>query len=153
MPSTKSYRRLHEEAVARPGASERLDALREDTPPEIGLYELRRALDRSQTELAAELGISQSAISHLERAGDVKLSTLRNYLRYLGARLELLAVFEDDDEEHVVPILIGGKVASRVDCHGGSWSNGPWLSGRPTATPAAGEGGRKLGGRLWVKGV
>jgi hypothetical protein len=30
----------------------------------------------------------------------------------LGARLELLAVFEDDDEEHVIPIRIGDKVAS-----------------------------------------
>jgi predicted transcriptional regulator len=112
MPSTKSYRRLHEKVVARPGAAERLAALREDTLAEIGLFELRRALDRSQTELAAELGISQSAISQLERAGDVKLSTLRNYLKQLGARLELLAVFEDNDEEHVIPIHIGDKVAS-----------------------------------------
>jgi DNA-binding Xre family transcriptional regulator len=112
MPSTKSYRELHKEVVARPRAAERLAALRDDTLVEIGLYELRRAFERSQTELASELGISQSAISQLERAEDVKLSTLRNYLAHLGARLELLAVFEEDDEEHVVPIRIGDKVAS-----------------------------------------
>ena len=112
MPSTKNYRELHDQVVARPGAAERLAALRDDTLAEIGLYELRRALDRSQTELAAELGISQSAISQLERAGDVKLSTLRNYLEHMGARLELLAVFEDDDDEHAVPIRIGDTVAS-----------------------------------------
>jgi DNA-binding Xre family transcriptional regulator len=112
MPSTKSYRDLHDEVTARPGAAERLAALRKETLAEIGLYELRRALERSQTELAAELGISQSAISQLERAGDVKLSTLRNYLERLGARLELLAVFEDDDAEHLVPIRVGGKLAS-----------------------------------------
>ena len=41
----------------------------------------------------------------------MKLSTLRNYLAQMGARLEL-AVFEDDDEEHVVPIRIGDKMAS-----------------------------------------
>ena len=112
MPSTKNYRELHDQVVARPGAAERLAALRDDTLAEIGLYELRRALDRSQTELAAELGISQSAISQLERAGDVKLSTLRNYLEHMGARLELLAVFEDDDDEHAVPIHIGDTAAS-----------------------------------------
>ena len=95
----------------RPGAAERLAALRENTLAEIGLDELRRALDRSQTELAAELGISQSAISQLERAGDVKLSTLRNYLEHLGARLELPAVFEDDGEDHFIPIRISDKVA------------------------------------------
>lgn len=112
MPSTKSYRELHEQVVDRPGATERLGALRDETLIEVGLYELRRALDRSQVELAADLGISQSAISQLEHAGDVKLSTLRNYLAHLGARLELLAVFEDDDDEHVIPIHVGDKVAS-----------------------------------------
>ena len=112
MPSTRSYRKLHEEVIARPGATDRLAALRDETLTEIGLYELRRALDLSQTELAAELGISQSAISQLERAGDVKLSTLRNYLDHLGARLELLAVFGDDDDEHVVPIRFGDRIAS-----------------------------------------
>jgi predicted transcriptional regulator len=112
MPSTKKYRQLHEQVVSRPGAAERLAALREETLAEIGLFELRRALDRSQTELAVQLGISQSAISQIERAEDLKLSTLRTYLEHLGARLELLAVFGHDDDEHVVPIRVGDKVAS-----------------------------------------
>lgn len=112
MPSTKSYSGLHQEVVARPGAGDRLAALREETLAEIGLYELRRALERSQTDLAAELGISQSAISQLENADDLKLSTLRNYLEHLGARLELLAIFEGEDEDHAVPIRIGDHVAS-----------------------------------------
>jgi DNA-binding XRE family transcriptional regulator len=112
MPSTKSYRRLHEQAAARPGAAARLAALRDETLAEIGLYELRKALERSQTELAAELNISQSAVSQLERADDLKLSTLRNYLAHLGARLQLVAVFEEDDEQRSVPIHIGGPAAT-----------------------------------------
>lgn len=111
MPSTKNYRELHDQVASRPGAAERLATLRNETLAEIGLYELRRALDHSQTELAAELGISQSAISQLERSEDLKLSTLRNYLKHLGARLELLAVFEDDDIDRVIPIRIGDRVA------------------------------------------
>ena len=112
MPTPKSYRDLHEKVLSREGAVERLGALRRQTLAEIGLYELRRALDRSQADLAADLGISQSAISQLERAGDVKLSTLRNYLERLGARLELLAVFGEEDDEQVVPIRVGDQVAS-----------------------------------------
>jgi len=112
MPSTKSYRELHDRVASRSGAVERLAALRKETLAEIGLYELRRALDLSQTELAAELGISQSAISQLERAEDLKVSTLRTYLERLGARLELLAIFEDDNNEQAVPIRIGDDVAS-----------------------------------------
>jgi DNA-binding XRE family transcriptional regulator len=106
MPKTKSYRELHDRIVERQGALERLNALREETLKEIGLYELRRALEISQEDLAAELEISQSAISQLERAGDLKLSTLRRYLEKLGARLELIAVFDSEDEK-AVPIHIG----------------------------------------------
>lgn len=111
MPSTKNYRELHSQVASVAGAGERLTALRNETLAEIGLYELRRALDRSQSDLAAELGVSQSAISQLERGADLKLSTLRNYLAHLGARLELLAVFEDDGEEYVVPVRIGARGA------------------------------------------
>ncbi len=109
MSSTKSYRELHDRVVARPGATERLKALREGTLVEIGLYELRRALELSQTDLAGELGISQSAVSQLERSQDMRLSTLRQYLEQLGARLQLVAVFEDDGEERRVPLRIGGS--------------------------------------------
>ena len=54
---------LHEEILARPGTAERLDALREETLSEIGLHALRPTLRRSQADLAAELGVSQSAVS------------------------------------------------------------------------------------------
>jgi DNA-binding XRE family transcriptional regulator len=107
MPSSKNYLELREQVASRPGAADRLAALRNETLAEIGLYELRSALGRSQTDVAADLGVSQSAISQLERAEDLKLSTLRNYLARLGARLELIAVFEGDDNEHLVPIRIG----------------------------------------------
>ena len=107
MPRTKSYQDLHDRVIERPGAQERLKALREQTLMEIGLYELRRALEISQEDLAVELEISQSAISQLENASDLRLSTLRKYLEKLGARLELTAVF-DTDEEQAVPIHIGG---------------------------------------------
>ncbi len=53
MPSTKNYRSLHAQVMARPGAAERLAALREETLAEIGLYELRRALERSQADESA----------------------------------------------------------------------------------------------------
>ena len=107
MPSAKSYRTLHDEVLARPGAGERLAALRSETLAEIGLYALRRALDRSQADLAAELGISQSAVSQLERGDDVKVSTLRSYVHGLGARLKIVAVFDDGEAETAVPIRIG----------------------------------------------
>ena len=107
MPSTKDYRALRREVLARPGAPERLAALREETLAEVGLYALRRILDCSQADLAAELGISQSAVSQLERGDDVKVSTLRSYVSGLGARLRIIAVFDDGEAKTAVPIRIG----------------------------------------------
>ncbi len=107
MPRTKSYQELHDRIAERPGAAERLATLRLDTLAEIGLYELRRTLERSQADLAAELGISQPAVSQLERGDDVKVSTLRSYLDSLGARLQILAIFDDGEAETAIPIRIG----------------------------------------------
>ena len=42
LPNTKSFRDLYDQVLARPGAAERLAALRKDTLAEIGLYEIRQ---------------------------------------------------------------------------------------------------------------
>src|SRR5262245_22623543 len=65
---------------ARPGAKERLAAKRAETLEEIRLYELRHAEAVSQVELAGRLDVTQGAISKLENAEDVRVSTLRQYL-------------------------------------------------------------------------
>jgi len=104
MPSAKSYTALHKKVTDRPGATERLAALRVDTLTEIGLHELRRTRGQSQTDLAATLGISQSAISQLEHSDDLKISTLNSYVEGLGAQLQLVAVFDDGETETPVPI-------------------------------------------------
>ena len=97
MTRAKSYRTLHERVVARPGAEGRLAKLREQTLAEIGVYELRRARELSQTELAQRLNITQSAVSKFEHADDFRVSTLRDYVEALGGRLELRAQFDDED--------------------------------------------------------
>ena len=111
MPSTKNYKGLHEQVIGRPGAAERLAALRQETLAEIGLYEMRRHLDWSQSGLAAELGISQAAVSQLENAQDLTVSRLRKYLEPLGAQLQILAVFENEGEEYLIPIRVGRKAS------------------------------------------
>ena len=59
--------------------------------------------------MMGRLSITQAAISKFENADDVRVSTLREYLQALGARLELVAVFDDDDRR--VPINIGKDAA------------------------------------------
>ena len=69
------------------------------------LYELRHAEAVSQAELAGRLDVTQGAVSKLEHADDVRVSTLRQYLDALGARLELVAVFDEDGRR--VPRKLG----------------------------------------------
>lgn len=49
----------------------------------------RRTLGLSQTEVAARMGTSQSAVARLESgAADVRLTTLERYAAALGRRLD-----------------------------------------------------------------
>jgi DNA-binding XRE family transcriptional regulator len=104
------FSELRDTVVAKSGAAERLADLRAETLEEIRLYELRHGEAISQAELAGRLDVTQGAISKLEHSDDVRVSTLRQYLEALGARLELVAVFDDDDRR--VPIHLGRNDAA-----------------------------------------
>ncbi len=102
MPKSKKYQLLHDRVLARPGADTRVVAHREEALAEVGLYELRMSQRLSQVELAGLLDITQSAVSKLENADDVRLSTIRDYVEALGGQLELSVRFPD----RVVPLDI-----------------------------------------------
>ena len=104
------FSELRQQLEERPGAKERLAEKRAETLEEIRLYELRHSEAVSQAELAGRLEVTQGAISKFEHAEDVRISTLRQYLEALGARLELVAVF--DDENRRVPIELGRQPAA-----------------------------------------
>jgi len=108
--ATTKFSTLSDAVVAREGAAERLAELRLETLEEIRLYELRHGEAVSQAELAGRLDVTQGAISKLENSDDVRVSTLRQYLEALGARLELVAVFDDDDRR--VPVHLGKDSAA-----------------------------------------
>jgi DNA-binding XRE family transcriptional regulator len=60
---------------------------------EMSLRELRRALGRTQTKLAAQLGVGQDTVSRYEKRADLMLSTLQRYIEKMGGRLALVAEF------------------------------------------------------------
>ena len=94
----------------KPGASDRLAALRTESLEAIRLFDLRHSEAVSQAELAGRLEVTQGAISKLEHSDDVRFSTLRRYLEALGARLELVAVFDEDSRR--VPVHLGKDSAA-----------------------------------------
>jgi DNA-binding XRE family transcriptional regulator len=57
------------------------------------LKDLRQAVEQTQEDLAATLGVGQDTISRLEKRSDMLLSTLRRYVEGMGGKLELVAQF------------------------------------------------------------
>ena len=91
MPKTKPFRNLIEGLT--PERQARIARLKKQFEDEMALYELRQALQLTQTKVAKRLGISQAAVSKLERRSDMFLSTLRKVLAGMGGDLEISAVF------------------------------------------------------------
>lgn len=54
------------------------------------LEEIRKAMSKTQTEIARELGVGQVAVAQLEKRSDLLLSTLQRYVRAAGAELTLV---------------------------------------------------------------
>ncbi len=62
---------------------------------------LRENRGVTQSELASRLGISQPALSQLERREDLQLSTLRRVVEGLGGTLNVEARFPDGSEARI----------------------------------------------------
>ena len=54
------------------------------------LGEIRKAMSKTQIEIARELGVGQVAVAQLEKRSDLLLSTLQRYVRAAGAELSLV---------------------------------------------------------------
>lgn len=52
--------------------------------------DIRRAMNKTQSEIARKLGVGQVAVAQLEKRSDLLLSTLRRYVRAAGAELSLV---------------------------------------------------------------
>lgn len=61
---------------------------------EMTLRELRRAIGKTQAEVAAKLHMKQENVSRVEQRTDVLLSTLARYVDALGGRLRLTVEFK-----------------------------------------------------------
>jgi hypothetical protein len=68
--------------------------------PNLGGLRARRGL--RQADVAGVLGLRQADVSKIESRDDIRLSTLRGYLRAVGARLKLVAVLADGETEITV---------------------------------------------------
>ena len=60
---------------------------------EMPLQALRKALELTQQQVAAALGVNQVAVSKMESQTDMYVSTLRRFVEAMGGELRIVARF------------------------------------------------------------
>lgn len=95
----KEYKTVSADEVIRKLPAERRARIRkraaELIAEELGLQELRRAKKVTQEQVAERLGGKQVYVSRLEKRSDMKVSTLREYVKALGGHLQLVVTFPE----------------------------------------------------------
>lgn len=66
---------------------------------EMPLQELRKALELTQQQVAASLGVNQVAVSKMESQTDMYVSTLRRFVEAMGGDLRIVAYFPQGSVE------------------------------------------------------
>ena len=64
---------------------------------QMALQEIRQGKGLSQEEVAEALETKQANVSRLERRGDMRISTLSNYIEAMGGSLQIIARFPEGD--------------------------------------------------------
>ncbi|MGF6115537.1 transcriptional regulator with XRE-family HTH domain [Janthinobacterium lividum] len=82
------------------------------------LTDFRKAVGKTQAEVARELGIQQHAVSQLEKRTDTYVSTLRRFLQSLGMTLELSVVAQNGVRIELQNFLRSQEVDADVDDSG-----------------------------------
>jgi hypothetical protein len=73
---------------------------------EMALVDIRKSRALTQEQVAKKLGGKQVYVSRLESRSDVKVSTLRAYVKALGGELQLLATFPDGGKVEIARKIV-----------------------------------------------
>lgn len=60
---------------------------------ELSLRDLRKAMNRTQMDVAKALKVGQDTVSRYEQRSDMLLSTLQGYVHAMGGELDLVVTF------------------------------------------------------------
>ncbi len=92
-----------------PGAPERVATIEEELHLAAGLTSLREQAGLSQRELAERLGVSQPRVAAIERASNITIEVLENYVSAVGGDLEVTV----RQGKRRVPLVVGSQARSK----------------------------------------
>jgi len=79
---------------------------------EMSLQMLRKAMNKTQHDVAKALKVGQDTVSRYEQRTDMLLSTLQSYVRAMGGQLDLVARFPNKKPIRVRALEELSKLAS-----------------------------------------
>jgi transcriptional regulator with XRE-family HTH domain len=87
-----SLKKWEKKVLDVPGAPERVAEIEDELRLAAGLTSLREQAGLSQRELAKRIGVSQPRVAAIERARNVTIDVLDQYVDAVGGRLEVTVV-------------------------------------------------------------
>jgi len=100
-------------AHADPVRHARVERYRRENELILALSAIRQATGLTQQDFADATSMSQENLSRIERATDVKMSTIRRLARSANAELELTAVLSDGKRISLLRAAGGGGATAR----------------------------------------
>ncbi|PIE55786.1 MAG: transcriptional regulator, partial [Desulfobulbus propionicus] len=64
----------------------------------IRLQQIRKAQQKTQKEMAQAMGVSQAALSELERRPNITVRAMQRYVEALGGKLRIKVEFPNNSE-------------------------------------------------------
>lgn len=87
-----SLKNWEKKVLSAPDAADRVSAIEEELRLAAGLTALREQAGLSQRDLAKRLGVSQPRVAAIERARNVTIDVLEQYVDAVGGQLEIRVV-------------------------------------------------------------
>lgn len=108
MSGHKPWSEISTKLRSDPERRARIEQREQAIEAELTISQLRAARGVTQEGVAEKMHVTQSNVSHFERNPNIFLRSLASYVEALGGRLEVRAVFPDQD---VILVVAGNQQA------------------------------------------
>ena len=110
MSGHRKFEELSDQVRSDPERRARIEQGQQAIEVGLTISKLREARGLTQENVAGQMGVTQSNVSHFERSPNVFVRTLAAFVEALGGELKITAVFPDQTVSLVIPSEVPGEV-------------------------------------------
>jgi len=103
MSGHRKFKELSDQLRSDPKRQARIEQGQQAIEVGLTISRLRETRGLTQENVATQMGVTQSNVSHFERSPNVFVRTLAAFVEALGGELKITAVFPDQTVSLVIP--------------------------------------------------